>query len=69
MLTTVVGRLCLDRHQPGDAEPPGTVALQQAEDEPGSRRGRVSSFAIRDGQVAVVYDIVNPDKISRAFSS
>jgi RNA polymerase sigma-70 factor, ECF subfamily len=27
--------------------------------------GRVSCFAIRDGQVAVIYDIVNPDKISR----
>ena len=28
--------------------------------------GRVSCFAIRDGQVVAIYDIVNPDKISRA---
>jgi RNA polymerase sigma-70 factor (ECF subfamily) len=25
--------------------------------------GRVSCFAIRDGQVAAIYDMVNPDKI------
>lgn len=41
---------------PGDAGHPPLV-------------GRVSSFAIRDGQVAVIYDIVNPDKISRTVSS
>lgn len=30
--------------------------------------GRVSCFAIRDGQVAAIYDIVNPDKIGRNFA-
>ncbi|MGH3813852.1 MAG: sigma-70 family RNA polymerase sigma factor [Pseudonocardiaceae bacterium] len=30
--------------------------------------GRVSCFAIRDGQVAAIYDIVNPDKIGRTFA-
>ncbi len=30
--------------------------------------GRVSCFAIRDGQVAAIYDIVNPDKLGRTFS-
>ena len=30
--------------------------------------GRVSCFAIRDGRVAVIYDIVNPDKLGRTFS-
>ncbi|MGH3775245.1 MAG: RNA polymerase sigma factor SigJ [Pseudonocardiaceae bacterium] len=30
--------------------------------------GRVSCFAIRDGQLAAIYDIVNPDKIGRTFA-
>jgi RNA polymerase sigma-70 factor (ECF subfamily) len=30
--------------------------------------GRVSCFAIRDGRVAAIYDIVNPDKLGRTFS-
>ncbi|MGH3785151.1 MAG: sigma-70 family RNA polymerase sigma factor [Pseudonocardiaceae bacterium] len=29
--------------------------------------GRVACFAIRDGQVAAIYDIVNPDKLGRTF--
>ncbi|MGH3983194.1 MAG: sigma-70 family RNA polymerase sigma factor [Pseudonocardiaceae bacterium] len=29
--------------------------------------GRVSCFAIRDGQLVAIYDIVNPDKIGRTF--
>ncbi len=38
---------------PGDAEHPPLAA-------------RVSCFAIRDGQVVAIYDMVNPDKIGRA---
>ncbi|MGH3900001.1 MAG: sigma-70 family RNA polymerase sigma factor [Pseudonocardiaceae bacterium] len=30
--------------------------------------GRVSCFAIRDGQVAAIYDIVNPDKLGHIFA-
>ncbi|MGH3989212.1 MAG: RNA polymerase sigma factor SigJ, partial [Pseudonocardiaceae bacterium] len=30
--------------------------------------GRVSCFAIRDGQLAAIYDIVNPDKIGHTFA-
>jgi RNA polymerase sigma-70 factor (ECF subfamily) len=30
--------------------------------------GRVSCFAIREGRVAAIYDIVNPDKLARTFS-
>jgi RNA polymerase sigma-70 factor (ECF subfamily) len=39
---------------PGDAEHPPLAA-------------RVSCFAIRDGQVAAIYDIVNPDKLGPAL--
>ncbi|MGH3795185.1 MAG: sigma-70 family RNA polymerase sigma factor [Pseudonocardiaceae bacterium] len=40
---------------PGDPEHPTPAA------------GRVSCFAIRDGRVAAIYDVVNPDKLTRAF--
>jgi RNA polymerase sigma-70 factor, ECF subfamily len=39
---------------PGDAEHPTLAA-------------RVSCFAIRDGQIAAIYDMVNPDKIGHTF--
>ncbi|MDQ3763379.1 MAG: sigma-70 family RNA polymerase sigma factor [Actinomycetota bacterium] len=39
---------------PGDARRPAIA-------------GRVSCFAIRDGKVAAIYDVVNPDKIGRTF--
>ncbi|HEX2296985.1 MAG TPA: sigma-70 family RNA polymerase sigma factor [Pseudonocardiaceae bacterium] len=42
---------------PGDPEHPVPAA------------GRVSCFAVREGQVAAIYDIVNPDKLSRVFDS
>ena len=42
---------------PGDPEHPVPAA------------GRVSCFAIRGGQVAAIYDVVNPDKLSRVFGS
>ncbi|MDQ4009191.1 MAG: sigma-70 family RNA polymerase sigma factor [Actinomycetota bacterium] len=40
---------------PGDAEHPSIA-------------GRVSCFAVRDGKVAAIYDIANPDKLGRTFS-
>ncbi|MGH4024562.1 MAG: RNA polymerase sigma factor SigJ [Pseudonocardiaceae bacterium] len=39
---------------PGDAEHPVPAA------------GRVSCFVLRDGRIAAIYDVVNPDKLSRA---
>ncbi len=42
-----------------------TGSLADAEDAV-QKAGRVSCFAIRDGQVAAIYDMVNPDKIGRA---
>ncbi|MGH3906404.1 MAG: sigma-70 family RNA polymerase sigma factor [Pseudonocardiaceae bacterium] len=41
---------------PGDAEHPTPAA------------GRVSCFTIRDGRIAAIYDVVNPDKLTRALS-
>ncbi len=41
---------------PGDTEHPTPAA------------GRISCFTIRDGRIAAIYDVVNPDKLTRAFS-
>ncbi|MGH3978812.1 MAG: RNA polymerase sigma factor SigJ [Pseudonocardiaceae bacterium] len=41
---------------PGDAEFPTPVA------------GRVACFAVRDGRVAAIYDVVNPDKLTRVLT-
>ena len=42
---------------PGDPEHPAPAA------------GRISCFTLRAGQVAAIYDIVNPDKLRQAFGS
>ncbi len=37
--------------------------MHRAPVDPRPLAGRVSRFAIRDGQVVAIYDIVNPDKL------